>query len=214
MISKTRHFWHGLQTAWSFFSYPIIRGEGNQLENVPRNFRTRLKISGNNNTVRFGKNFTTKWLEIEISGNNTEMVIGDNCKVTGTLKVKGTNNSLHIGDNTTVQDAYIIAEENHNVEIGKDCMISSDILIRTTDAHSIIDLETGQRKNPARSIHIGHHVWLGMGCVIAPGAAIANNCIVATRAVVTKIFDKPHCTVGGVPARILSENVDWDRKRL
>lgn len=76
------------------------------------------------------------------------------------------NNHIEIGANTTIESkAQLAACEGTKILIGDDCMFSHDIYVRTTDSHSIIDA-CGQRINEAKSIIIGHHVWVGMQCLI------------------------------------------------
>jgi len=53
-------------------------------------------------------------------------------------------------------------------------------------------------------IRIGRGTWLGAHVTVTAGVTIGSGCLVAAGAVVTR--DVPDgCTVGGVPARVLSE---------
>jgi len=54
-------------------------------------------------------------------------------------------------------------------------------------------------------IKIGKNCWLGANSVILPGVELGDNVIVAAGAVVTKSFSN-NLVIGGVPAKILSEN--------
>lgn len=57
--------------------------------------------------------------------------------------------------------------------------------------------------------YIGHHSVVGGYSVIIPGVKIGNHVMVAAGSVVTK--DVPdHCMVGGNPARIIKEGIEFD----
>lgn len=90
------------------------------------------------------------------------------------------------------------------IEIGNDVAIAENVTIRDSDNHHI-----HMNKTPVtQPIKIGDHVWIGMNATILKGVTIGNGAIVAAGAVVNR--DVPENTmVGGVPAKILKENVRW-----
>ena len=100
---------------------------------------------------------------------------------------------------------------NHNIsiecfkriEIGRNVCISDNVQIRDSDNHLI----KGKESESTKPIKIGDNVWIGMGAIILKGVTIGEGAIVAAGAVVNK--DVPsHCLVGGVPAKIIKENVE------
>ncbi len=93
-------------------------------------------------------------------------------------------------------------------------MLSYDVDIRTGEAHSIIDLSTNKRINYAKNITIGNHVWVAAHVSILKGSQIPSNSVVATRALVTKKFEKENVLIGGSPAVIIKENINWLRERI
>lgn len=90
------------------------------------------------------------------------------------------------------------------IEIGKDCTIGRDVVIRSYDGHTLI--KDGYRI--AEPIKIGNHVWIGQGASIFKGVTVGDGSIIAAGAVVTKDVP-PHTVVGGIPAKVISENVFW-----
>ncbi|MFC0471061.1 acyltransferase [Halalkalibacter kiskunsagensis] len=194
-----------------------ITGKNNTLhlpESVKLN-KVRLFIHGTGNEITIGEDTILNNLFIEIKGNNNKVKIGAKCKLRGHMLISGARETIKIGSKTTFQhNCYLLASENKNITIGRDCMFSNSIDVRTSDAHSVIDVETGVRKNVAQDVVIGNHVWISAGALISKGAVIPDDCIVGGRAVVTKKFEETNCTLAGTPAKVVSRGVTWDRQRL
>ncbi|HEY9752233.1 MAG TPA: hypothetical protein V6C46_04750, partial [Coleofasciculaceae cyanobacterium] len=57
-------------------------------------------------------------------------------------------------------------------------------------------------------------VWIASHVSILKGVSIPDNSIVATRSVVTKSFNMQNTLIGGVPAKVLKNNINWLRERL
>lgn len=55
---------------------------------------------------------------------------------------------------------------------------------------------------------MGNHVWIGTRVTLLPGVTVGDGAVIAAGAVVTK--DVPAgALVGGVPAKVLKEHVEW-----
>jgi acetyltransferase-like isoleucine patch superfamily enzyme len=117
---------------------------------------------------------------------------------------------IYVNDEATLLlgSGYI----NHNaniccfarIEIGQDVAIADNVTIRDSDDHDILS-SPHVKTSP---IKIGNHVWIGMNVTILKGVTIGDGAVIAAGAVVTR--DVPAaCLAGGVPARILKENVVW-----
>lgn len=88
------------------------------------------------------------------------------------------------------------------ITIGEGCAISHDFTIMDSDAH---ELNGSRNTNP---IHIGNHVWIGTRVTILNGVTVGDRAVIAAGTLVTK--DVPAgALVGGVPAKVLKENVEW-----
>jgi len=98
---------------------------------------------------------------------------------------------------------YVKIDCFEKISIGQDVAISHNVIIRDSDSHAI---SSGSTK-PAPII-IGNHVWIGMNSIILKGVHIGNGAVIAAGAVVTQ--DVPdNCLVGGVPAKIIRQNIEW-----
>ncbi len=60
-----------------------------------------------------------------------------------------------------------------------------------------------------RDIRIGRDCYIGSAVRFAPGSAVGDHTIVALGSVVTKKFTDSRLMIGGSPAAVLKQNVDW-----
>lgn len=172
------------------------------------------RIDGKNNLLYTGKNTETKNFAISIRGDNNKIFIGSNCNLSGNVSIGGNDISVYIGNSTTFNKVQIFAKgSNHSVYIGKDCMFSSDIEIRTSDSHSVIDLDTNQKINQPDGVYIGDHVWVSKKVFIQKGSYIASDNIIGYGSLVNKEFRDSNTTIVGTPAKAnKSRRVAWSRK--
>ena len=149
-------------------------------------------------------------LVITFRGNNNLIKIGEGCnfKVRNTIYFQGDNNIVTIGNNVTLDgNTLIVVGEGTKVNIGSDCIFADRVHIRTTDQHGIFD-ETEKRINPAKSVNVGNHVWLGKDAIIMKGVSIGDGAIVGMDSMVTKDVPERSIVVGK-PARVIKNNVHW-----
>lgn len=112
------------------------------------------------------------------------------------------NAELRLGSGFINNGAKIYCFEK--IIIGDDVKISEEVILRDSDNHEI--LYDGYQKSAP--IVIGNHVWIGMRATILKGVTVGEGAIVAAGAVVTRDVP-PHALVGGVPAKVLKENINW-----
>lgn len=170
-------------------------------------------LNGTNNLIVNKSQSKFKYI---IIGNNNSVEIGEKCILKDLhIWIEGDNNKIIIGEGTTIEQAQIacVGYGGNKIVIGNDCMFSSGIRVVNTDSHSIISLDNRQRINPEKDVIIGNHTWVGADCKILKGVTIGDNSVIAMGSVVTK--DIPgNCVYGGIPAKLIKENITWDRKRL
>lgn len=178
--------------------------------------KTTIKLRGENNKLVVGENVTLTHCEIRLSGKRNMIEIGDNvCFNSGKIYLVDTHDQhIKIGANTTVEGAYLLIDEAASIDIGNDCMLSTDIMIRTGDKHSILEANTRERINRAQAIAIGDHVWIGRDVQILKGVTLQPETVVATRSLVSRGFDEGNCVIAGIPAKIVKRGICWDRRKL
>jgi acetyltransferase-like isoleucine patch superfamily enzyme len=202
-------------------------------------FSNKTYLKGRNNVVKFYKGVLRKNVKIKIIGDNNSIIINDNCRLKNTtitifgsnnnlkleekvmvyensvFNIEGSNTYIKIGKHTTIGSAsLVIGEGNTGILIGEDCMLSRDIVMNTSDYHSIISLSDNKRINPPKNIKIVNHVWIGHNAYISKGAVIGNNCVVAAHAYVGNKFFDDNIILGGIPAKQIKDNINWTREIL
>lgn len=194
-----------------------IKGNNNQIsidQSIVKN--TCIDIQGDNNTIEIKSQTIIDNLTFHIRGSGHHISIGANCRFNegGTIWVEDDGCRLVVGDNTFILKAHIsLTESNSSIEIGDNCMLSSDIDIRSGDSHSIIDLSTGDRINYASSVKIEDHVWIGAHAKILKGVVIAKNSVVGMGSIVTKNV-LSNTVVAGIPAQTVKTNITWNSERI
>lgn len=195
------------------FSYKS--GHTNKILNNGIRIATRVQIQGSGNLVEIMKDAVIKESLIKISGSNCVVRIGENAYVSGAeLWIEDNGCELNIGKNTFVghHSHFACTENGSQLKVGNDCMISSYVQIRTGDSHSVLDADNN-RINAAADVEISDHCWLGQGVRVLKGTFLHPETIVATGAIVHGLY-KPNVILAGNPAKIIRENVTWDRRRL
>jgi acetyltransferase-like isoleucine patch superfamily enzyme len=193
-----------------------ISGERNLLDTSDALLlNVQIDVAGSDNTIRVAENCVFSSTLIRVRGNHHTILIGANCTYQGgELWVEDHDCTLSIGEGTTVVEAHIaVTEPGSVIEIGPDCMFAHGIELRCGDSHSIIDLTNGKRINYAKNIRLGKHIWVASDAMILKGVEIGDDCVIASRSLVTKSFAK-NTLIGGSPAAALKENITWDRKRI
>ena len=134
-----------------------------------------------------------------------------------TLKITG-NNRFHKNADISVSPGGILELDNARINInaqihcakhiyiGEKTIIGEGVRMRDHDNHQII--KNGESMPSMAPIYIGKRVWIGINVTILKGVTIGDGAVVASGSVVVKDV-APGTLVGGVPAKLISENIDW-----
>ncbi|EMD6908065.1 acyltransferase [Escherichia coli] len=134
---------------------------------------------------------------------NTRIELACSCKI----------KTLFIDEGCSIESSRfaIVNDDNLVVKIGKDCMLSSGIVFRSCDGHTIFDISTNAILNKANPIILGDHVWVGAEATFLKGSEIPNNSIVGTGSIVSKKFTEENTAIAGIPASVVKKGINWDR---
>jgi acetyltransferase-like isoleucine patch superfamily enzyme len=187
------------------------------------------KINGtpSANKVLIKKGFLQVGISCELSAMNivlvdelaghTNISIGNNCCIRGTIMIYKATSKVIIGDNVYIGPGTLI-ECVDEVTIGNDVMISLNCNIIDTNSHS---LHSADRKNDTidwqkglayknwdvvetKKITIGNSCWIGLRSIIMKGVFLSEGTIVASGSVVTKSTE-PYTIIGGNPAKFIKQ---------
>lgn len=200
-----------------FFKIKIYGSNKLYLGNDVLLWKSKLIVKGKENVIKLGNDVKLERTEIKVFGNNNKVTFSNSVKIYDfcQILIEGNNCEINIGSRTTIGSAHIFCgESNTSVNIGKNCMISREVFINTSDFHSILDRSSGLRINPPESIIVGDNVWIGFNCRINKGSTVGQNSVVATGAIVANKKYPDNVILGGLPAKIIKENIMWSREKL
>lgn len=110
--------------------------------------------------------------------------------------------NISIGKNVFINHACSFLDLG-GITVEDEVMIAPRVNI-TSENHPVPATE--RKQLVPGHVHIKKNAWIGAGASILPGVTIGENAVVAAGAVVNK--DVPDNTVvGGIPAKILKENI-------
>lgn len=198
-------------------SYIKNNGVNNKLSYDEKSFEfIGLNIEGNDNLINLEKTSkkTNRTCTINIKGNFNRIIMKENVVLKGTsILVIGDNNSLFIGSNTTFEPkCEIICSSGKAVQIGDDCLFSHNTSISTSDVYTLYDIKTKQIINPPNNVMIENHVWVCEECEIHKGSKILANSVVGAFTIVNKTYHKKNILICGQPAKIIKNDINWDRE--
>jgi acetyltransferase-like isoleucine patch superfamily enzyme len=192
-----------------------IAGKNNKFVFKGNLRKCKIDIVGDNNLIEICEGAFISDNTIYIRGNNHHLKIGKNCRLKHTeFWFEDFECAILIGDKTSIQSAHLAATEPHSkIILGEDCMLSTNIEIRTGDSHSIIDLASNKRINIAKDVVLADHVWVGAKATLLKGVTIGHDSIIGTGSIVTNMIP-PNTIASGIPAKVIKENITWARERI
>lgn len=187
----------------------IDHGQDNHvfIEN-PQHFSGQIIFHGNGNRVRLAPPVRGGRVHFTLRGNSqADIGLG---LINGMLRLDVfTGGSFSLGEHCGINGTLSASvPEATDVRIGHGCLFAEGISMMSSDFHSIYDLTSRRRVNPARNIVIGPRVWIGSGVLVLKGSQIGHGAIIGARAVVAGKVPE-FCAAAGNPLRVLRRNVTW-----
>ena len=182
-------------------------------------FGLKVHFEGENSSVILHSPIC-KFKNSKISiGSNSSVEIKSSSQMVRKLNIEATadNVSCFIDEELSCFNGLTILlhkENNLKVTMGKNCMVGSNVSIRTTDAHTIADKNTKQILNYGKDVIIGNHVWLARDVSVMKGVKIADNSVVGAYSVVTKSLEEENALYVGIPAKKIKSEIEWYRNSI
>lgn len=117
------------------------------------------------------------------------------------------NATLALGDKFRCNYSTTIDCSDSNIEIGDNVVLGWNTTIKNNDGHYII--ENGRDSIISKKIIIEDHVWLCANSTVLKGTCIKKDSVLAYGALLTKTIDQENILYGGVPARMIKNNINW-----
>lgn len=154
-------------------------------------------------------------LNVNVIKGDLTLFVGPHAKIDNlTVQSFDDNNRIHFGAGCTVNTGNLLVQGvDKSIFFGHDCMFLTNFHARTSDSHSIFSYCTGERINCDRSIKIGDHTWIGRSCIINKGVEGDDDVVLGQGAIVNGVLIGA-AIYAGVPARMIKNNVSWDRDRV
>lgn len=178
-----------------------------------RELNGTITFRGNGNHLTIGAGTVSNNLNISL-GSDCRVEIGGGCRLGGLSIYAQRKATVLMGKNTSI-NGYVrmLLHEQARISIGEGCLLASHVDISISDMHSIIDVASGKRINPAQDVVLESHVWVGQKAMILKGSHIGPGSIIGAAAVVTGPIPKNSLAVG-IPAKVIRTGVTWDQKLL
>jgi acetyltransferase-like isoleucine patch superfamily enzyme len=152
------------------------------------------------NTSRFKNNKEYSYLLLR---KNAKLVIKNGFSIRrGADITVGENAILELGSGYINEHVHIQCLKK--IKIGNGVAISSNVVIRDSDRHEILDGKHVQ----TQEIEIGNNVWIGLKVTILKGVKIGDGSIIAAGSLVNKDVP-PNSLVAGIPAKVIKTNITW-----
>ena len=95
------------------------------------------------------------------------------------------------------------------VTFGSNCLLGWNVNVRDSDGHVIIT--NGKKGDSSKPVKIGNNVWIAANVDILKGVTIGSGNVVGYRSCVTKSIHEHNCLVAGYPAKVIKNNIEWER---
>lgn len=188
-----------------------LDNKGNKIVGYfPKTINSNINFIGENNILYCDENVCLNKSTLNFRGCNSLIYLG-----TAEHKINITlwNDSVcHCGSFIKYTDTstFWVGERKHFF-IGDSCLIAIDMHVRNADFHSIYSCSDGNRINPAKSVYIGDHVWIGRNVTILKNTQIDSGSILGANTVVAG-KQIPHNSIwAGSPSRQIKDEIFWDK---
>lgn len=190
---------------------PLFIGHKTQIGKLSRNikftceptpFMVRIGWGGTEGVDDSKKNYL-------LLGENGSITFHGRCTMSSGVSLVIEQGSLEIGKNFFCNRNCSFSC-NDRVVIGDDGLFGWNIQILDSDNHKLMHRKQKDGKGHG-PILLGDKVWVAAFSHILKNTQIPRGSVVAYHSVVTKKFEGEKLLIGGYPAKVLSDHVEWER---
>lgn len=180
--------------------------------------------------------FWIRGLNVKFHGKNAEVIIHEPCVRFRNTTLECTDNAKVIfkPSKTKLRQMYISAmskngtieigrnllpntnckilnyrEPDLNIKIGDDCMMGPNVVIQSSDAHPIFEIDAKKIINKGADIEIADNVWMTTNVMVMKGVKIAKGCIIGANSIVSKDCPEENSIYAGTPCKLIKSGCTW-----
>lgn len=186
----------------------IVEGlEGNEIiGQIPDAAKGGISFVGTGARLVIGTNVSFNNARMHLESNSL-IIIGNSCEIEGAV-ITDENCSIFIAEQTRILGtARLYASEACRIFVGKGCVIHG-ARFRTSDSHSVIDLESQARINKAADIIVQDNVFVDRHSHFYKGSNVGAGSYVAIGSIVTRKFAN-NSYIEGRPASVVNHHITW-----
>lgn len=128
----------------------------------------------------------------------------NNIRVHPTASIRYGKN-IYVGENSHINmNCCVWAGENSKIILGDNLLMGPGVSIQSTNHGTFKGEVMMEQAESEKDVVIGNDCWLCSNVTVVSGVHIADGCVIAAGAVVTKDITEPYSIVGGIPAKIIS----------
>ena len=213
-IPKTVYFNFKVLPLPKAIRMPFIVSKNVRLEGVNRDTFVVNDVNGSLTTasmrIGFGesKNARRESPRGLISiGKNGKIVVGSGLGLSQGCVLIANEACLTLGDNFRCNYSTTIDCYGEDITFGNNVVCGWKVTVRNGDGHTV--LHQGRSGSITKKISVGDHVWICANATVLKGVNIGKDSVVAYGSILTKTVESEGILYGGIPARVLRENVNW-----
>lgn len=141
--------------------------------------------------------------------NESQVCFHGRCHLARGFKlICGAQGHISFGNNVNI-NYNVLINANTSITIGDNVIMGWRCNLLDWDGHDIFTLPSYYVINAPKPISIGNNCWLGANCNILKGVSLEADIIIPVNTVINKSCPDSHVVYGGIPNRVLKDNVTW-----
>ena len=122
------------------------------------------------------------------------------------IESRSSRSEIIFGDNVWTNNQLTVISDGSTISIGKMSLIGYNVSIFDSDFHELHPELRRSGHAKCAPVQIEENVWIGSNVTILKGVTIGKNSVIAPGSVVSRSIPSD-VLAGGVPARVLKENI-------
>lgn len=140
---------------------------------------------------------------------NASLKFNGKCTMSSGVSLTLDLGSLEIGDNFFCNKNCTFSC-NDKITIGDNDLFGWNVELLDSDNHKVIH-KNREASCDRGEIKIGSRVWVAAYSHVLKNSSVPDGSVVAYKSLVTKRFDGEKLLIGGCPAKVIEEQIEWEQ---